>query len=178
MKSVSASEAFCYYVGMNILSTIGQQDPSIHYSDRPTVKVVIKNDDKILLIDEGILPGGGVEPNESDQEAITREIQEEIGATIKDLRDIGTVLQYRNLISKRYLVNGYTASLETIGGSTNPQSEREERLTTQWLSIEDALAYVARSIEEAKLDPLDDAAADQGRLYNLLTTLEFLKAVA
>ena len=175
MKEVSTSEAFCYYESMNILSTIGEQDPSMQYIDRPTVKVIIKKDDKILLINEGLLPGGGIEPNELEQEAIVRELQEELGATVKDVQAIGTIVQYRNLIGRKYIINGYTASLETIGGLTNPQNEREAQFTTQWLSIEEALTYVAQAIEEAKRNPMDDAA-NQGKLYNLMTTLELLKA--
>ena len=56
---------------MNPLATIGQADTSIQYTDRPTVKVVIKNDNKVLVLNKGLLPGGGIDPGESDQDAIT-----------------------------------------------------------------------------------------------------------
>lgn len=162
---------------MNIIATIGQQDSSMSYTDRPTVKVLIRNDDKVLLLNQGLLPGGGIEPGESDLEAIVRELQEELGATVKDIDAIGTVLQWRNLITRRYIINGYTASLDTIGGPTNPQSEDEAQFTSYWLGREDAIEYVIQSIEHAKLKPADDAA-NQGKLYNLMSTLEFLRATA
>ncbi len=69
---------------MNILATIGQVDTSIQYTDRPTVKVVIKNNSKVLVLNKGLLPGGGIDPGETDQDAITRELQEELGVTVKD----------------------------------------------------------------------------------------------
>jgi hypothetical protein len=46
----------------------------------------------------------------------------------------------------------------------------------RWLSVEDAKKFVRRSIEEAKLLPMEDDA-NQGRLYNLMTTKELLDAL-
>lgn len=159
---------------MNTLVTLGQADASIQYTDRPTVKVIIENDNKVLILNEGLLPGGGIDPGESDQDAITRELQEELGITVKDIQEIGTVVQYRNLLEKKYLINGYIAGFETTGGLTNPQDEGEAHFTIQWLTVEDALTFVAESIEEAKLKPMHDDA-NEGKLYNLMTTLELLK---
>jgi 8-oxo-dGTP pyrophosphatase MutT (NUDIX family) len=160
---------------MNILSTIGQVDASIQYTDRPTVKVVIKKDDKLLILNKGLLPGGGIDPGESDRDAITRELQEELGVTVQNVQEIGTVVQYRNLLDKMYIINGYTAELETTGGPTDPQDEGEAQFTIQWLTLDEAIAYVSESIEEAKVKPMDDAA-NQGKLYNLMTTYLFLSA--
>ena len=161
---------------MNPLATIGQADTSIQYTDRPTVKVVIKNDNKVLVLNKGLLPGGGIDPGESDQDAITRELQEELGVTVKDVQEIGTVVQYRNLLDKKYLINGYVATLETTGGLTDPQDDSEAQFTIQWLTVEDALAFVTESIEEAKLKPMDDDS-NQGKLYNLMATYSLLSAL-
>ncbi len=161
---------------MNILATIGQVDASMQYTDRPTVKVVIKNNNKVLILNKGLLPGGGIDPGESDQDAITRELQEELGVTVTDVQEIGTVVQYRNLLEKKYLINGYTAELETTGGLTDPQDEGEAQFTIQWLTVEDAVKFVTESIEEAKLKPMDDDA-NQGKLYNLMATYNFLSTI-
>lgn len=160
---------------MNILATIGTEDPSIQYINRPTVKVVIKKDNKLLILNEGLLPGGGIEPGESNQDAISRELQEELGVTVKDVQEIGTVVQYRNLIDRKYFINGYTAELETTGGLTNPQNEREAQFIVEWSTPDEALAQISKSIEEAKRKPMDDATNQQSKLYNLMTTLELLK---
>lgn len=161
---------------MNILAVIGHMDTSMQYADRPTVKIVIKNDNKVLILNKGLLPGGGVDSGESDHDAITRELQEELGATVKNVREIGTVVQYRNLIDKRYLINGYAAELETSGGITNPQDEGEAQFTIQWLTLDEAIAYVSESIGGAKHKPMNDDA-NQGKLYNLMTTYEFLRTL-
>jgi 8-oxo-dGTP pyrophosphatase MutT (NUDIX family) len=158
---------------MKTLATIGQPDPSIQYNDRPTVKVIVKKGDAILLLNQGLLPGGGIDDRESDDAAIARELQEELGITVKDTHEIGTVIQYRNLLSKKYIVNGYTATLDTMGGVTNPQDDGEAQFVMKWLSVEDAKKFVRRSIEEVKMLPMEDDA-NQGRLYNLMTTKELL----
>jgi 8-oxo-dGTP pyrophosphatase MutT (NUDIX family) len=162
---------------MNILAHIGQIDESIKYTDRPTVKVVIKRDDLVLLLNNGLLPGGGIDENESDEEAIAREIQEELGATVRDIEEIGSVVQYRNFLSKRYIIKGYVTELASSGGSTNPQDEGEAQFTQTWLTIQDALELVSNSIAAAKTKPMDDDA-NQGKLYNLMTTHELLKQLS
>ncbi len=161
---------------MKTLATIGQPDPSIQYTDRPTVKVIVKKGDAVLLLNQGLLPGGGVDDGESDDVAIARELQEELGITVKDTHEIGTVIQYRNLLSKKYIVNGYVATLDTTDGVTNPQDDGEAQFVMRWLSVEDAKKFVRRSIEEAKLLPMEDDA-NQGRLYNLMTTQELLRVL-
>jgi len=158
---------------MKTLATIGQPDASIQYTDRPTVKVIVKKGDAVLLLNQGLLPGGGVDDGESDDTAIARELQEELGVTVKNVHRIGTVIQYRNLLSKKYIVNGYVATLDTMGGATNPQDDGEAQFVMRWLSVEDAKEFLRRSIEEAKLLPMEDDA-NQGRLYNLMTTYELL----
>jgi 8-oxo-dGTP pyrophosphatase MutT (NUDIX family) len=159
---------------MNIIAHIGEIDESIKYVDRPTVKVIIKNGDVVLLLNNGLLPGGGKDENESDNEAIAREIQEELGATVRDVKEIGSVVQYRNFLSRRYVINGYVAKLASGGGATNPQDEGEAQFTQTWLSVQDALKLVSNSIAIAKTKPMDNDA-NQGKLYNLIATYELLK---
>ena len=163
---------------MNLLATIGKINPSIQYADRPTVKVIIKKDHKLLILNKGLLPGGGVEPGESDQDAISRELQEELGVTVKDVQKIGTVVQYRDLIDKKYVINGYAAELDTTGGPTNPQDEGEAEFIVEWFTLDEALARTLISIEEMKLKPVNDAANQQSKLYNLMTAYAFLKTQA
>lgn len=161
---------------MNTLATLGHFDPSIQYTNRPTVKVIIKKENEVLILNRGLLPGGGVDAGESDHDAISRELVEELGVTVKDITEIGTVIQYRNFLGKKYLVNGYVATLATGGGLTNPQDEGEANFSKRWLGVEEAVKLVEASIGDMKLKPMDDDA-NQGRLYNLTTTLRLLRAL-
>ena len=166
----------CYHKCMHILATIGELDTAIRYTDRPTVKVVLKNEDKLLILNKGLLPGGGINPGESDYDTINRELQEELGVTVKNIQEIGTVVQYRNLLSKKYLINGYVAELETTRGLTDPQDEGEAQFTIEWPTLDEAMVHTSRSIEAARLMPMDDDT-NQGRLYNFMTTYELLKSL-
>lgn len=60
------------------------------------VKCVIENDEEILLIKNSyggykkwMFPGGGIKKNETPEEAVKREVFEEVGLEIEDLRKIG-----------------------------------------------------------------------------------------
>lgn len=159
---------------MNPLAYIGRKDKSLHYTDRPTVKVIVKSGDSILLLNDGLLPGGGIDEGESHHEAIARELIEEIGATVRSIETIGTVIQYRNLINKRYVIHGYSATLSSDNKKTNPQDAGEASFSKVWVSLEEGLKIVSRSINAASSKSMS-SDTNQGRLYNLMTTEALLK---
>jgi 8-oxo-dGTP pyrophosphatase MutT (NUDIX family) len=159
---------------MTYQAIIGTFDESILYTDRPTVKVVIKRGDTLLLLNNGLLPGGGVDELESDVDAISRELREELGAIATDINKIGEVIQYRTFLKKRYVIQGYEAALVTMDGQTNPQDNGEALFTQTWLPITEAIVFVEKSIEAASAAPMENDSS-QGELYNLMATLELLK---
>lgn len=163
---------------MRELATIGAPIEHQLYEDRPTAKVVITQADLILLLDNGLLPGGGVEFEEAIEVAARRELNEELGATVAQLKPIGIVTQYRTVLQKRYIVYGYTAEIIDFSGETFPQDEREAAFTWQWVTKEAALLSVGNAIEAILTsDPEQTDDATQGRLYNLLTTRELIAAL-
>lgn len=159
---------------MNILKTLGSSEAIQEYTDRPTVKVLIIHNDRILILNNGLLPGGGIDAGETHREAIDRELEEELGATVLKPSYIGTVFQYRSYLGKKYEVHGYTASLESIGGVTNPQDEGESQFKIRWMTVIDAITLVQQSLTSAR-EVAIQSDAEQGRLFNLSTTLAFLK---
>ncbi|MEZ4210200.1 MAG: hypothetical protein R3B38_00550 [Patescibacteria group bacterium] len=70
---------------MNVISNIGKFDEAQFSIDRRTVKVVIKKDNAVLLLNDGLLPGGGLDSKESDKDAITRELRK-TGVTVKNVK--------------------------------------------------------------------------------------------
>lgn len=161
---------------MNIISEIGTKNNSIEYTDRPTVKVIIRNEDKILILNDGLLPGGGIDKGENEAVAIERELAEELGAKISNIQTIGIVVQYRDFLEKRYVVSGFTADLSSIEGATSPQDDGESSFTYEWYDKNAAIELVERSISgHSSKKILDDS--QQGKLFNLKTTLEFLRRI-
>jgi hypothetical protein len=101
---------------MNILTTFNDNNfEPTDYFDRPTVKAIIVNDnDEVLLFSSG-LPGGGVEDGETNEQALERELMEEIGAKVSITRELGNVIAYRDELKLKYIFTGYECSLVSLG---------------------------------------------------------------
>lgn len=84
--------------------------------------------------------GGGVEVGETPEEAIHRELKEELGASVEVLCKIGTVSDYYNQIH-RHNVNHYFLCLVTSFGKTEMTSKELEEfeLSTLKLTYEEAV---------------------------------------
>lgn len=69
-----------------ITITIGSEDRDRKINQRNALRAIIFNDDKLLMIKTNKgdykFPGGGIESNESNFEALSREISEETGYTL------------------------------------------------------------------------------------------------
>ncbi len=87
--------------------------------------------------------GGGVEAGETPEEAIHRELKEELGASVEVLCKIGTVSDYYNQIH-RHNVNHYFLCLVTSFGKTEmtPKELEEFELSTLKLTYEEAIRRV------------------------------------
>ena len=160
---------------MKLLDVIGKKDDCVRYVGRPTVKVIIQRGNKVLIINDGLLPGGGVDEGETNEQAIVRELLEELGATVSDVREIGKVVQYRDFLAREYQVYGYAAQLEGFNSLTSPQDEGEAAFAYRWMSKAQALRYITESI--AKLESANPEMTDdtiQGALYNRMTSLALL----
>ena len=89
--------------------------------------------------------GGGVEAGETPEEAIHRELKEELGANVEVLCKIGTVSDYYNQIH-RHNVNHYFLCLVTSFGKTEmtPKELEEFELSTLKLTYEEAFEEYKR----------------------------------
>ena len=87
---------------MRRLFTIDYQDyePDWPRFVRPSVRGIIRKDDKIALVHHGKsdyyrIPGGGIEPGKSLEEALVREVKEETGLVVipESIKELGKVLR-------------------------------------------------------------------------------------
>lgn len=128
-------KAIFLFIVVKILSKIlGVQIPAV-----PSVSAFIKKENKLLFIklsyyDGYALPGGIIDPLESAEEAIVREISEETGLTVtsqKYLGSIGAISKKIPSISMIYEV--------TVSGIERPSTEG----TLEWLTKEEAFDKLA-----------------------------------
>lgn len=78
--------------------TFGERKPGVAYPPRPGAYALIGDREGRVLVMEASdgfwLPGGGIEPGESAEQALVREILEETGHTATVLRPLGEARQF------------------------------------------------------------------------------------
>lgn len=164
---------------MNILATFNDNEfEPADYADRQTVKaVIINNNDEVLLFSGG-LPGGGVENGETNEEALVRELMEEIGATVSITRELGNVVTYRDILKLKYVFTGYECHLVS---QTTPVTTIDHEIgkSAVWQKRSDAIKEMEQHIIDVKNDK-DQYEGDryQRHIFNTEAALIFLKQLS
>lgn len=85
-------------------------------------------------------PGGGVEMNESFEEAAIREIDEELGATATNFKELGVVIDRYNLINRMTFSVYFSAQLKTLHHHHHRTEEEKLLISSiQWLTLPEAM---------------------------------------
>lgn len=78
--------------------TFGHPLPGVEYTERRAAYVVILSvDGSVAMIKERnrfFLPGGGMEPGETPEETVIREVREELALSVRLIRTLGEATQY------------------------------------------------------------------------------------
>lgn len=130
----------------------------------------IKGEDGFGLRNHLESPGGGVEMNESFEEAAIREIDEELGATATDYKELGVVIDRYNIINRMTFSVYFSAKLSSIHNQHHRTEEEKILIASiQWLSPEEALDRLKRADSEV------DAIVHRRELAAISALLENLK---
>jgi hypothetical protein len=104
---------------------------------------------------------------------------EEAGVNINIIKPLGTVIQYREFLKKRYEVHGFMVI--ATGAIAQPTTLQEDEIgkKVRWMKLADARNLLEDKIQSLKeFDPKNTTDDNyQGKLYNSLTTLTFLNEV-
>ena len=130
---------------MEVLLEINSKDykgEEINKIRRATRAVLIDENDKIALLNVsklGIykLPGGGIDEGEEIEESLKRECYEETGCEIKDIKEIGVVVENRN--SLKQINYCFICNVKSKGKPEFTQKELDLGFKVEWVSINEAV---------------------------------------
>lgn len=115
---------------------------------REAVRAVVSKDRKIALLyvskeNYHKLPGGGIEQGENIYAALDREVMEEVGVTIKNVEEIGEIIEYRKQHNLKQISYCFIADVKHDEGKQFfTEEEKQEGFKLKWVSIEDALCLM------------------------------------
>jgi 8-oxo-dGTP diphosphatase len=127
------------------------QDPT-NFTEKQTARMVLLDSmGRVALVHVGRynqhkLPGGGIEPGESPEKAVERELLEEMGRKATLLAEIGTVVEYTNEKARKLTSYGYLGQqIGDVAAPTFTDSESANRYTEVWAPDIDAAIVLVES---------------------------------
>lgn len=146
---------------MNVLKTIKDSDtgsefatPEKYIERKASRAVVFDKDRKIALFHSTVkhyhkLPGGGVEEGEDLETALRRELFEEIGCAVENIRELAVIEEYRNNFNLHQFSHCFTADLSGEKGVPHlEEDEIAEGFVTEWLDLDEAIKIFENEVVE------------------------------
>ena len=134
---------------MKLITTI-RDNPSViadkSWRNREGVRAVLFDKDNLVPIvfmsadNYHKIPGGGIEPNEDQIQALRREVLEEVGADIEILGEVGKIKEER--FEWKYTQTSYCYFGKIISKKDHQAYTKAEQKTgavLQWMSLDEAI---------------------------------------
>ena len=135
-------------------------NPTIRYGARG----IVERENNLIAIvykenkNEYKLPGGGVETGEYPEEAFKREVLEETGCEIENVKLLGVTREFKSLDNFKQISCVYYSKVKKINEELSlTKKEKEEGAKLLWLSKEEALQKItdcAKKIKESQYENL------------------------
>ena len=128
--------------------------------DRKAARAIIINEKKEVLMNHLLgddifghrdyyeTPGGGVDENETPEQAVIREAQEETGYICRIIDEIGIVDDYYNLINTHNISYYYLLKVVGEGPKNLDQYEKKVIDKVVWADIDSAIKLIEDTVDE------------------------------
>ena len=138
-------------------------------------RAVITRDGKILLSHETgsgwwLVPGGGMEENETPEACCIREVEEETGYIVLPVREFLILNEYYE--EYRYISHYFVCEVTGKGQMHLTEAERKRGLEPQWIPLREALEMFSRHQDYVSVS--EEKRGAYLREYTAL--LEYMKA--
>lgn len=132
---------------------------------RTAVRGIIARDGALLMVyspenGDYKFPGGGVDADESDEDALRRELREECGATLAQIeREFGSVIEYDQAVEADFEVFKMTSRYYVcrvkadFGRQRLDDYEAALGFTPVWISLDEAIAANRAVLHDALRTP-------------------------
>lgn len=121
--------------------------------------VVINKENKIAIIhlfgddifghrDYYETPGGGKKRFETNKKALKREIKEELGIKIKNIKPLGKVIDYYNLLRQKNLSYYYICFVDTYSESNLTKFEKKIFENIYWYDVDKIISLYENMVNE------------------------------
>lgn len=162
---------------MKELEILGANRFDTFTKTRAGSRAVIVRDGKILLSHETVsgwwlVPGGGVEDDETPEACCVREVEEETGVIVRPLRQFLTLYEYYE--EYRYVSYYFVCEVTGSGEMHLTDAEKRRGLEPRWIPLEEAVELFSRHQEYAETS--EEKRGSYLREYTALR--EYLKTLA
>lgn len=123
--------------------------------------IVVREDGKIAVfnkakMNEYKLPGGGIDPGESPEVAFAREVEEEVGCTVKNIKPLGYTIEEKGQTNFTQTSFVFVAELDKVLSAPNfTEKEIGEGAQFIWVTPQEAFRLVSESLHNLKESPVD-----------------------